>query len=431
MNGGTSLTLYNSLTQKIETFHPRSEPVTLYVCGITPYDTTHLGHAFTYAANDVLVRYLEYLGNEVRYVQNVTDVDDDILRRAREEDAHWRELGDRWTRHFIRDMQSLNVRPPDEFPRASDAIPAIVQTVQSLLAAGVAYEAGGNVYFDIEAWPEFGGLSRLPRTEMLPIANERGNHPDDPYKQHPLHFVLWQAQAPEEPAWDSPWGPGRPGWHIECSTLATQLLGDTVDIHSGGTDLIFPHHECEIAQVEPITGKRPFVRFWVHTAMVRHEGEKMSKSLGNLVMVRDLLERWSPNALRLYLSLHHYRTPWSFDEGELQEMAEKAEKLTAAAHADGGSGPEVESASETGDFEAALNSDLDSRAALQAMTRLADRILERPDSDLASAQLALLEMAKVFGVCLADKCPEERVRQGWERHFVRFEAGLDREVRAG
>lgn len=226
--------LYNVLTGEKETFTPRNNGVSVYVCGITPYDTTHLGHAFTYTSFDVLIRYLEYLGHQVTYVQNVTDIDDDILRKAREVGEDWREVGNRWTAHFIRDMKALNVRPPQHFPRATEAIDEMLAIIQTLLDGGYAYENGGNVYFHVDSWQAFGQLSKLPRGEMLPVANERGNHPDDPHKRDPLDFVLWQAQAPGEPAWDSPWGPGRPGWHIECSTMATDYLGETVDIHGGG-----------------------------------------------------------------------------------------------------------------------------------------------------------------------------------------------------
>ncbi|MBC7292524.1 MAG: class I tRNA ligase family protein, partial [Thermoleophilia bacterium] len=257
-------------------------------------DTTHLGHAFTYCNVDVLVRYLEYRGHQVLYAQNVTDIDDDILRRAAEVKENWKSLGDRWTAHFIRDMISLNVRPPDYMPRATEVMPEIINLVQKLVQTGVAYVAGGSVYFHIDAWPEYGKLNKLPRDEMLRIANERGNNPNDPNKRDPLDFVLWQAQAPGEPAWDSPWGPGRPGWHIECTAMAIKFLGETVDIHSGGADLAFPHHESEIAQAECATGRKPFARFWMHSAMVRYQGEKMSKSLGNLIMVDKLLQKWSP-----------------------------------------------------------------------------------------------------------------------------------------
>ena len=231
--------LYNVLSQELETFRSEGDEVSIYVCGITPYDTTHLGHAFTYTTFDVLIRYLEFKGYRVRYVQNVTDIDDDILRKAKAVEEDWQSLGNRWTAHFIRDMQTLNVRSPDHFPRATDVIAEIIDTVQKLLAAGVAYEAGGSVYFHVKSWSEYGKLSRISSAEMLPVANERGNRPDDPHKQDPLDFVLWQGAAPGEPAWDSPWGSGRPGWHIECSTMSTALLGNTIDIHGGGADLIF------------------------------------------------------------------------------------------------------------------------------------------------------------------------------------------------
>ncbi len=318
--------LYNTLSKKVEIFLPRGDEVSIYVCGITPYDTTHLGHAFTYTSVDILIRYLESKDLSVRYAQNVTDIDDDILRKAKEVGEDWLAVGNRWTMHYIEDMQALNVRAPDFYPRATDAIPEIVEWVQNLLEAGVAYESGGNVYYDVNAWSDFGELSAIPRSEMLPIANERGNHPDDPAKYNPLDFVLWQAMAPGEPSWESPWGPGRPGWHIECSTLSTKYLGETIDIHSGGADLCFPHHECEIAQVEPVTSEQPFVRYWMHTAMVYHDGDKMSKSLGNLVWVRELLKTYSPDALRLYMGKHHYREEWRYNEAELK-VAEKEAKL--------------------------------------------------------------------------------------------------------
>ncbi len=369
--------LYNSQSQSIETFAPVGKSVTIYVCGITPYDTTHLGHAFTYSTTDLLIRYLEFSGRKVRYVQNVTDIDDDILKKAAAVGEGWRALGNRWTAHFIRDMQTLNVRPPDEFPRATDVIEDIVATVAALLAADVAYERGGSVYFDVDRYAAFGQLSHLPRQDMLPIANERGNHPDDPDKRHPLDFVLWQAAAPGEPSWQSPWGLGRPGWHIECSTMATHLLGETIDVHGGGSDLMFPHHECEIAQVEPITGRIPFVRTWMHTAMVRHEGEKMSKSLGNLVMVRDLLQDVSPDALRLYLGRHHYRQAWEFDRAELELSAELADKLDRAVCLAGdGSGESLSPQETIKAFRDSLDDDLQPGPAIEAMEALAVSILE-------------------------------------------------------
>lgn len=417
--------LYNVLHKRIETFESKDASVSVYVCGITPYDTTHLGHAFTYAAFDVIIRFLEFKGHSVRYVQNVTDIDDDILRQGRQVGEDWQALGDRWTAHFIRDMTMLNVRPPDHFPRATDFVPAMVTTVQQLLKAGVAYESGGSVYFHIDAWQEFGKLSCIPREDMLSIANERGNIPDDPKKKDPLDFVLWQAEAPDEPAWDSPWGRGRPGWHIECSTMSSILLGNTVDIHGGGRDLIFPHHECEIAQSETASGQQPFVRFWMHTAMVRHEGEKMSKSLGNLVMVHDLLKTWSADALRLYLASHHYREPWSYNAEELAESERLAQRLRAAVTAIGGSGASLDPVDLKTALVDALDDDLDTSTALTMLGRLADETLEAADAglDVRAAQEALRELSRIFGLWPDAKGPEERVVSGWERHLEHFAGG--------
>ncbi len=415
--------LYNVLTGAKETFTPRDNSVSVYVCGITPYDTTHLGHAFTYTSFDVLIRYLEFLGHEVTYVQNVTDIDDDVLRKAREVGEDWREIGNRWTAHFIRDMQALNVRPPDHFPRATEAVEEMYVMIQALLDGGFAYERSGNVYFHVDSWEAFGQLSKLPRAEMLPVANERGNHPDDPHKRDPLDFVLWQAQAPGEPAWESPWGPGRPGWHIECSTMATDLLGNTVDIHGGGADLVFPHHECEIAQTEGATGVTPFVRFWIHTAMVRHEGEKMSKSLGNLIMIRDLLEQgWRPDALRIYLNKHHYRRPWEFHQESLDRADATARTLREAVAAAGGTERPLSPRGALETFTTALDDDLDTPIALLAMEEFAEQILRvaAAGRDVTGAQAALRDMAGVFGLYLDRPEPEARVADGWGRHLRKF-----------
>ena len=414
--------LYNTLSRRIDVFAPQS-PVSVYICGITPYDTTHLGHASTYAALDTLIRYLEFRGHRVRYVQNVTDVDDDILRKAKEIGEHWRALGDRWTAHFIRDMIALNVRPPDLFPRATDHIPEILDVVERLLDAGVAYESHGNVYFHIDSWPSYGKLSRLRRDEMLVIANERGNHPDDPKKRDPLDFVLWQASTLGEPSWDAPWGPGRPGWHIECSTMAMHLLGTTIDIHSGGSDLTFPHHESEIAQAEGATGQGPFVRCWVHTAMVRHDGEKMSKSLGNLVMVDDLLKEWSADALRLYLAQHHYRAVWSHSFGELEQAGEAARKLAAAAAAPGGREEALDPTGIENAFVQALDDDLDTPSAIDHLEHLANTITvaARAGRDVAPAQRMLRSMGSVLGLRLDRREPERAVVQGWGRFLREFE----------
>ncbi len=289
----------------------------MYVCGITPYDSSHLGHAFTYVHFDVLVRYLRYLGAEVTHVQNITDVDDDILRAASERGVDFRDLAERETREFERVMAALNVTPPTYSPRATEFVPQMIEEVGQLLARGWGYERNGTVYFRVKSDPAYGRLSKLGRDEMLQLSAERGGRPEDPAKDDPLDFVLWQKFEPGEPWWESSWGRGRPGWHIECSTMARRLLGQPLDIHGGGTDLIFPHHESELAQAEAIDGSRPFVRHWVHTGQVFLAGEKMSKSLGNLVFVHELLDRHDPLAVRRFLLRRKYREDWDFDEGRL------------------------------------------------------------------------------------------------------------------
>lgn len=415
--------LYNALTRKIEDYAPGGRQTTIYVCGITPYDTTHLGHVFTYATFDVLIRYLEFSGDQVRYAQNVTDIDDDILRRSSRDGVDWLTLGNRWTSHFIDDNIALNIRPPDYFPRATDVIPDIVAVVQDLLSVGVAYESAGNVYFDVSKDPAFGHLSRLSYEQMLPIANERGNKPDDPNKHDPLDFVLWQAQMPGEPAWESPWGPGRPGWHIECSTMSAKFLDMPVDIHGGGADLLFPHHECEIAQAEKATNKMPFTRFWLHVAMVRHQGEKMSKSLGNLVMARDLLQAgWSADALRTYMSTHHYREPWSYSEADLAAAATIADALAEAISATGGLGEALGTESSSAAFRNAMDNDLDSPAAVRILTQLAEHIMDgsRARCNVLEAQATLRSCCAVLGLRLDNDGPEDGVTARWNEHKGRF-----------
>jgi L-cysteine:1D-myo-inositol 2-amino-2-deoxy-alpha-D-glucopyranoside ligase len=417
------------MTQQVESFLASrapvqaQSPIKIYVCGITPYDTTHLGHAFTYVMADVLIRYLEFRGHVVSYVQNVTDIDDDILRRAKRDGEDWRELGNRWTTHFIKDMQSLHVRPPDYYPRASDVIPEIIQGVEALIEQGLAYVAGGSVYYRASAWPEFGKLSHLSPGEMLEIANERGNNPDDPNKRHPLDFVLWQAQAPGEPAWQSPWGDGRPGWHIECSSMVGKYLGDTIDLHSGGADLLFPHHECEIAQIEPVTGKKPFVRCWLHTAMVELDGEKMSKSLGNLIMIRDLLKDNSADAIRTYLADHHYRQAWEHDPAALAAATKTVASLAVAITAQGGNkGAALDASPSLDAFMAAMDDDLDTVAALNVVRQFATEIqgAAHAGRSVEAAQASLRQMVTVFGLRLTAGALESRVLVGWDSHLARF-----------
>ncbi len=414
------LRLYDDRAQRLEPFLPGGGEVTLYVCGITPYDTTHLGHAFTYGSFDVLTRYLEWLGLRVRYVQNVTDVDDDILRRARETGEDWLALGNRWVRRFIDDMEMLNVRPPDLYPRASEAIRQIVQAIRTVVAKGDAYARGGSVYFR-SAHAPFGCLSRLPPEERPQVAAERGNVAEDVNKEAPLDFPLWQAHAPGEPAWPSPWGPGRPGWHVECSTLARAYLGPLVDIHGGGADLSYPHHECEIALAQAQAGRCPFVRYWLHSGMVWYQGAKMSKSLGNLVMVCKLAEDYPPDALRVLLAGHHYREPWSYDPAELEQAAAMARRWREAASPS--AAPVAPGAREAcqSEFRAAMDDDLDTPRAVAALDRLAHALRHpAPGGDAPAARASLRALASILGLRLGENGPEARVVEGWERHKARF-----------
>jgi L-cysteine:1D-myo-inositol 2-amino-2-deoxy-alpha-D-glucopyranoside ligase len=418
----TLLKLYNEQTRKIETFTPLGDTATIYVCGITPYDTTHLGHAFTYLSFDVLIRYWEYLGHPVRYVQNVTDIDDDTLRKGKEVGENWRDLGNRWTRHFMADMCDLNVRPPDVYPRATDVIPDMFPFIQTLMDKGHAYEANGNVYFSVASYSDFGKVSGLSQREWLPTANERGNFPDDPNKRDPLDFVLWQAQQPDEPAWESPWGMGRPGWHIECSTMAVKYLGETIDVHGGGGDLSFPHHECETAQTCSMTGQPFFARFWMHAAMVRYQGEKMSKSLGNLIWARDLLQDYTADAVRILIHNHPYHESWEYDASELEPAAGMANVLLCGVQVQGGQGPTMDPSAAVGAFEEAMNDNLNTPEALAVLTELAGRIAAAAAGghDVARAQAALRRMGGVFGLRF-DGDVEPRVRAGWTVHMSRFE----------
>lgn len=320
--------LFNSYSQQIEEFRPlERKEVKVYVCGITPYDTTHLGHAFVYVTFDALIRFLEFKGYKVTYTQNVTDIDDDILKRSKRDGKDWRELGRFWTDKFLGDLKDLNVRMPDHYIKATEAIPEIIEMVQVLIDKDFAYEVAGNVYFEVSKFSEYGKLSKYSRDEMLKLLKERGGDPNDSNKKAPLDFLLWQRSIPGEPSWESPWGNGRPGWHIECSAMIKKTLGEQIDIHGGGFDLIYPHHESELAQSESFSEKPPFVKYWMHAAMVSYQGEKMSKSLGNLVLVSDLLKKYSANAIRLMLLLNQYRKPWEFNEPQIKEAQEIMDEL--------------------------------------------------------------------------------------------------------
>jgi L-cysteine:1D-myo-inositol 2-amino-2-deoxy-alpha-D-glucopyranoside ligase len=347
--------LYDTARREVVEFQP-GEVVTMYTCGITPYDSSHLGHAAAYVAYDVLQRRLRDRGHETRCVRNVTDVDDDILRKAAELGVHYLDLAAAEIAKFDADMETLGLLPSWSEPRATSAIADIRGFIGMVLDRGHAYQSGGAVYFDIGSFDRFGQVSHYSRDEMLRLAAKHGGKPEDPNKRDPLDFVLWQPSAEGEPAWESLWGPGRPGWHIECSALALRELGTTIDLHGGGSDLIFPHHECEAAQSEAATGER-FVRHWMHQAMVRMDGEKMSKSLGNLVFVHDLAKDWDARAIRLAVVAHHYRDSWEWNDTLLPRASARLE-----AWVDAGKGDAA-----VDDVRRALDDDLNAPAAVAAV----------------------------------------------------------------
>jgi cysteinyl-tRNA synthetase len=315
-----TLKLYNTLTRREEPFEPL-EPgkVRMYCCGITVYDYCHLGHARTCIVWDVVRRYLEWRGYEVQYVQNFTDIDDKILNRARQEGSSMEEVSERFIQAYFEDMERLKVKKADDYPRATHTIDGIEQLVCELEEKGYAYRTNGDVYYCVCQFPSYGKLSGRKLEDLQAGASGRVDleDPENQKKKNPADFALWKAAKPGEPSWDSPWGKGRPGWHIECSAMVREKLGVTIDIHVGGSDLIFPHHENEIAQSEAVTGK-PLARYWMHNGMVKVEGEKMSKSLGNFITIRDLLERVEPMAVRLFILQAHYRKPLDFTDEALE-----------------------------------------------------------------------------------------------------------------
>lgn len=395
------LFLYNTLTATKSEFHiPTDRPVKLYVCGVTPYDTTHIGHARTYMVFDVLVRYLRWHGATVEYCQNVTDVDDPLFERARRDGVHWRDLARTQTERFVAECAALNIMPPTYFPKASEEIDSMIPLIERLVELGYAYVREGNVYFDIHTDPDFGAMARMGYAEMLATANERGNDPNDPRKHDPLDFVLWRTANPGDPTWQSPWGPGLPGWHIECSTMAMHYLGPQLDIHGGGSDLIFPHHSCEIAQAEPVTGVQPFARCWLHVGMVGLNGEKMSKSRGNLVFARDAIQEHGADTLRWYLLGFPYRDDFSYERTGVVETSAKVALVREALNVAGGPATALDVTRARDAFDAALADNLNTPLAFEILSDTARDILAAAAAgrDVHAAQTTLTNLVDVVGV---------------------------------
>ena len=346
------LRLYDTRTRTIHPVRPRGRAVAMYVCGVTPYDTTHLGHARTFLTFDVIARLLEATGRKVRYVQNVTDIDESILQRAARDGVEWRALSRREERLYLSDMRALGWRRPDIVCRATGELPAMVALIRALERRDAAYWLPRGMYFPVAAYVRYGELSRQPAASMKRIlAGQDDAGLEDPGRRDPRDFALWRF-VDDGPSWPSPWGRGRPGWHLECSAMIRHHLGERIDLHGGGADLIYPHHENEIAQSETATHKRPFVRTWAHVAAMELGGKKMSKSDGNMIFVRDALKATDPRALRLYLLERHYRMPFDHDEALLARARLRAKALAEAF----GRGP-----------VGAVGRDRDSRAAIAAL----------------------------------------------------------------
>ena len=379
----------------------------MYVCGITPYDATHLGHALTYVSFDLAQRVLRDGGYAVSYVQNVTDVDEPLLERAERDGIDWRELAERETERFRQDMIALRVLPPEAYIGAVEAIPLIIPVVEKLLADGNAYRMGSgesgvggdsgeaDIYFDVSTSPTFGSVSRLGRAEMRALSAERGGDPDRPGKRDPLDPLLWRANRPGEPSWDAPFGAGRPGWHVECAAIAIEHLGPQIDIQGGGSDLIYPHHECSAAHAAAFSGRWPFAGGFTHTGMLAYEGTKMSKSLGNLVFVSALRDDGvDPMAIRLALLSHHYREDWEWTTEVLDEAARRLARWRAATAL--AAGPD--SLDLMARVRTCLAADLDAPGTLAALDAWADGALAGDASDSDAPHLIATAVDALLGI---------------------------------
>ncbi len=432
-----SLKVFNTFTRAKEPFETiQPGKVGMYVCGVTVYDRCHIGHARAYVAFDVILRYLRWRGYEVTYVRNFTDVDDKIIRRSNEAGVPVTELTTRNIEAFHEDMDALGVARADVEPRVTDHMPQILAMVQSIVDRGHAYVAGGDVYFDISSFPGYLQLSGRKLDDMQAGASDRVD-PSEPGKRHPMDFALWKAAKPGEPAWDSPWGSGRPGWHIECSAMSSQYLGEVFDLHGGGMDLVFPHHENERAQSWAATGKE-FVRTWMHNGFVNVDSEKMSKSLGNFFTIQEVTARFHPESLRYFLLTTHYRSPINFTDGAVSEAENRVEYLYETVQAARAllertpcdSNPvEVEAAKEK--FVAAMDDDFNSAAGLalvaDAARRLNDALTMKGKGTqkaeaVATALEMLADLGKVLGLCQRD--PAEVLSGIRDRKLARN--GLDR-----
>jgi cysteinyl-tRNA synthetase len=395
--------LYSTLTRKEDEFVPAGDVVKMYVCGPNLYAPCHVGHAMSYVVFDTLRRYLEYRGYQVRHVQNFTDIEDKIIARAQATNVSTDDLAREYVERFFVDMDKLHIQRAHVYPLATHEIPGMIEMIQGLIAKGHAYEVEGDVYFRVTSDDDYGKLSGRSIDDLQAGARIEV----DERKEHPMDFALWKSSKPGEPSWESPWGPGRPGWHIECSVMSLRYLGETLDIHGGGQDLIFPHHENELAQSESYTGVTPFVRFWVHNGLARlSEGEeKMTRSLGNLVSITDALTQHGADTLRLFILSSNYRSPLTYGDEPLAAARRGVERLRTAAHATStGEANPLDAAPFHDRFIEAMENDLNTAQALAALFDLARDINRARDEGrgVEAAQGVLLELSGIFGLTLAE-----------------------------
>jgi cysteinyl-tRNA synthetase len=397
------------LTGKVEEFVPRDDKnVLMYVCGITPYSESHIGHAMSYTIFDTLRRYLEYRGYNVKHVQNYTDIDDKLIAAAERDGVPMAEVAARYIAEFEKDIATLNIQPAHIYPRATQEVPQIIEMIEGLIEKGYAYmgpqrDGNSDVYFRVEKKADYGKLSKRSLESMLTGARIEPLEG----KENPMDFTLWKGAKPGEPAWDSPWGKGRPGWHIECSAMSLHHLGEQIDLHCGGLDLAFPHHENEIAQTEAYTGKTPFSQFWVHNGFVQMGEEKMSKSLGNVLGMHGAIEAYGPDGVRLFVLSSGYRSPLTYSEEAMAAGKAGAERLrNAVTAADNPNGEKLEASSYRDQFIAAMDDDFNTAQAIALLFNLAREInrASAAGGAVANAQDVLRELAGVLGLWL-DKAP--------------------------
>jgi cysteinyl-tRNA synthetase len=401
--------IYNTLSGRKEEFTPQSNVVRMYVCGVTPYAPSHLGHAMSYIVFDTTRRYLEFRGYNVKYVQNFTDIDDKIIARANETGIAAKDLAQRFIDQYFADMDALNIKRADVYPRATEEIPKIIEIIEGLIKREHAYQSGGDVYFRVNSDPDYGKFSHRTLDGMMAGARiEVGEA-----KEHPLDFTLWKATKPGEPQWQSPWGLGRPGWHIECSAMSLKYLGETLDIHGGGQDLIFPHHENEIAQSEGFTGIKPFVRYWLHNGLMQLGEEKMSKSTGKLVDIREVLEKYGADAIRLWVLSSHYRSPITYSDENLEATKKGKERLIRASLVDIDESltESIDAAHYREQFIEAMDDDFNTPQAVAVLFELAREINRGHDENLhiGDARKLMCELAGVLGLTLYSELTEPEI----------------------